>query len=134
MRVAVAFILLISLAVVMAFTTEKERPVYEDEPDGTSPGLPRDKRQRFIYTGDESEEDNLPSILEGDENEEDDKVESLKKRILWSKSRLLLHAYLFCYSSRLLPELREVNNPRRGNKISLRLLKHLSGSITRQQA
>ncbi|XP_078380977.1 uncharacterized protein LOC144663782 isoform X3 [Oculina patagonica] len=84
MRVAVAFILLISLAVVMAFTTEKERPVYEDEPDGTSPGLPRDKRQRFIYTGDESEEDNLPSILEGDENEEDDKVESLKKRLYQS--------------------------------------------------
>ncbi len=67
MRVAVAFILLISLAVVMAFTTEKERSVYEDEPDGTSPGLPRD-------TGDESEEGNLPSILEGDENEEDNKV------------------------------------------------------------
>ncbi|KAL9965405.1 hypothetical protein ACROYT_G029203 [Oculina patagonica] len=48
---------------------------------------------------------------------------------LWSKSRLLLHTYLFCYSSRLLHKpLREVNNPRRGCKISLRLLKHLKES------
>lgn len=48
MRVAVAFILLVSLA--MAFTIEKERPVYEDEPD--RPGLDEP------FTNDENEEHN----------------------------------------------------------------------------
>lgn len=90
MRVAVAFILLFSIA--FAFTIEKERPVFEGEADEQQffdiGGKNEPEVQTFGFNGDENEpevqkfesigDENEPEVPKfvgiGDESQEDDKV------------------------------------------------------------